>query len=250
MNISIVRTAVVVAALGAGVACLLRLHRTNQEMERELAELRRQNDERIATRAEQERKHAAAQRALAAIESRPAPPAAPDPAHAADPAATPAPLTAMLRVEDLTNRGRATAPDGLQTLIWAAIQGEDDELAASLVFGAGAREKTEAWRAKLPLESQARFATLEKMPGLFLAEEVVRKAAGMQIMKVVEDGPGKATVHARTSTLTGGLSVSKFPMEQTPTGWRLTIPAEMVEGMQKSRRGADPQAADQTRKAP
>jgi hypothetical protein len=213
MNISIVRTGVIVAVIGAGGACLVWLHRSNAGMEREVAELRRQNEARSATRAEQERKHAAAQRALAAVESRPAPPASPAPAPAADPSALPAPLTAMLRVEDLTNRGRATPSDALQTLIWAAIKGDDDELAASLVFGEGAREKAEAWRATLPPESQAKFATLEKLPGLFLAEEVVRKAAGMQIMKVVDDGPGKATVHARTSTLTGGLSISKFPLE-------------------------------------
>lgn len=236
MPISIARTTVVIALLGVGVAGLIWLHRSNGELQREVAELRRQNEERIATRAEQERKRAAASSLPVLAESRPAPtmPPAPAPARADEPATPSAPLTAMLRVEELTNRGRANPVDALQTLIWAAIKGDDDEFAASLVFGDGAREMAEVWRATLPAESQARFATLEKLPGLFLTEEIVRKAAGLQIMQVVEDGSGKMVVHARTSTLAGGLNVSKFPLEQTATGWRLTVPDKMIAGMQKA----------------
>ena len=77
MNISIARIAFVITVLGVGAVGLFWLHRANDEAQREVIELRRQNEERIAMRAEQERKHVAAQRALAEAESRPTPPASP-----------------------------------------------------------------------------------------------------------------------------------------------------------------------------
>lgn len=143
-------------------------------------------------------------------------------------------LLTMTPVEKLVNAGRVTPVAAVQTFIWAALNGADDELAAALALDKSAREKAEAWRAALPAESQARYATVEKLPGLFLAEEIVRKAAAVQVLDANDNGTGLVTVRARTANLSGKVSTSNFPMQLGPDGWRLIIPNDMIDGMRRS----------------
>jgi hypothetical protein len=142
--------------------------------------------------------------------------------------------TGMTRVEDFINAGRATPADAFQTLIWAAIKGDDGELAATLVFADGAREKAEAWRMALPVEMRQKYAVLEKLPGLFLTEEIVRKAAGAQILETIEDAPDRVTLRVQTATLGGGIGTAKFPFKRGEHGWGVEIAADMIVGMRKA----------------
>lgn len=242
---------VAAAILGAGLASLAVLYRSNTDKNQELENLRRENAGRAAAPAKPARQPAAP--IVAPIpDARLAPatsPAAPSAAQVRrDEEGNVVPLTSMIEVEHLTNRGRATPADALQTLFWSMIKGDEDEMVASLIFGKGAQEKAEAWRASLPPESQARFSALEKLPGLLMTEEVLRKAVALQIVRVDDDGPGRAIVRARGLSTSGNANTEEFPMEQTPTGWRFIIPANMVEGMLKSRRGADPRTMERVGK--
>ncbi|MCX6955006.1 MAG: hypothetical protein NTV51_22850 [Verrucomicrobia bacterium] len=144
----------------------------------------------------------------------------------------------MTPVEEFARAGRATPGAAFQTVIWAAMKGDDDELAATLVLADGAREKAEAWRAALPAEVQQKYAVLEKLPGLFLTEEIVRKAASAQIVETIEEAPGRVTLRVRTATVEGGSAgISSFPLKQGEGGWQLEIPADMVEAMRKKAAG-------------
>lgn len=250
MSPVVTRYATAGALLVAAVIGLGWLQRGNAALRWEIAELRRQNEVSAAARAELERRQAAAppagEQGVSAAIPPAGPPAnpqpAPTPAPAGAPAAAPAPLTAMLRVEELTNRGRATPADAWQTLIWAAMNGQEDELAACLVFTGAAREKAEAWRAALPAEAQAKYTPLEKLPGLFLTEEITRKAAAMQIMDTTEAGPGQVVVRMRQTTLTGSLSTAKLPMHQTERGWAFPIDEKMIDAVRKSTAKGQPEA--------
>jgi hypothetical protein len=221
------------------------LHRDNAALRQQIVELRRQNEAKMAARAEQERKLAeqSAPGRAASPHTVPTEPMAPR--VAAPVAATPAPAMPLTRLEDLTNVGRATPADAMLTLMWAAIKGQDDELAATLVFTGSAREKAEAWRAALPPEAQAKYAMPEKLPGLFLTEEIVREGAAIQVLETIDAGPGKALVRTRMSNVTGNVREHKIQMLQTERGWGLEVPENAIDGMRQSaaRKAAAQQAA-------
>ena len=139
----------------------------------------------------------------------------------------------MTRVEDFKNAGRATPEAAFQTLIWAAIKGDDDELAATLMLTDSAREKADEWRMALPAEIRQKYATVEKLPGLFLTEEIVRKAASAQILESIEHSPDRVTLRVKTSTLGGGTGVSEFLLTRGDRGWGIEIPEDMIAGMRK-----------------
>ena len=142
--------------------------------------------------------------------------------------------TEMMRVEDFRNCGRATPSDAFQTLIWAAIVGDDDELAATVVFGDGARELAEAWRVALPAEAQANYTIAEKLPGLFLTAAILPKSAAIEILETIELPPDQVRLRVRTVSLDGTVGISVCPMRRGDRGWGIEMPAEMVSAMRKS----------------
>jgi hypothetical protein len=246
MNRSAWKIGVAGGLLAAGAVGWSWLHRDNTALRQQVVELRRQNETKIAARAEQERKLAdqsPLERAVSQhVGTVPTSPAAPR--AGATVAASPAPPMAMTRVEDLTNLGLATPATAVVTMMWAAFKGQDDELAAAFILTAEAREKAEAWRASLPPEAQAKYATPEKLVGLFFAESILSSDAALQVLETSDAGPGKALVRVRMARLNGNVSETKIPMQQTEKGWGFEIPDKAIDGMRQSaaRKAAAPQA--------
>lgn len=176
------------------------------------------------------------------------PPAPPKPAAVvtalpAEPAAGTDPNAGMTPVEKLVNAGRATPGAAFQTLVWAALKGNDGELAASLGLSNEAGKKAAVWWATLPLENQARFTPLEKLPGLFLTEEVLRKAAGLEVLRVSDENEDRATLHVRMLSLNGRVTEDQFPMIRIEGDWKMLIPENMIDGMRRSFEQKKPKTA-------
>lgn len=246
MNLIAWKIGAVGGLLAAGAAGWSWLHRDNVALRQQIVELRQQNETKIAARAKEERELAERSPLERAVSQHvgtvPASPVAPR--SAAPIAASPASPMAMTRVEDLTNLGRATPADTVVTMIWAAFKGQDDELAAALVLTAEAREKAEAWRTELPPETRAKYATPEKLVGLFFAESILSSDAALQVLETSDAGPGKALVRTRIARLNGNVSELKIPMLQTERGWGFEIPDKAIDGMRQS--AARKAAAQQT----
>ena len=148
----------------------------------------------------------------------------------------------MTPVEKLVNAGRGTPVAAVQTFLWAALAEHDDEVAATLVLNQTARKKAEAWRAALPADAQAKYEVVEKLPGLFLTEEVVRKAASVKVLDAIDHGTGIVNVRLQTMDQNGRLGGSDFMVQQGPGGWQMIVPENMIDGMRRSaeRRSGDP----------
>lgn len=142
--------------------------------------------------------------------------------------------TGMVRVEECQNVGLATPEDALQTFVWAAIQGQMSELAATLELAGAAREKAEAWLTALPESAKAKYPTAESLPALFLTEEIVRKAVSLQVATVDYASAAEATVEAKTESTDGRVSISKFPVKQSSGVWRIVVSEQMVDGMRQA----------------
>ena len=154
--------------------------------------------------------------------------------------AEPDPDAGMTPVEKLVNAGRATPAAAFETMTWAALKGDDNELAATLALSNEAREKAAVWRAAFPAEDQAKFVPLEKLPGLFLAEEALRKAKGMQVLQVTDEEADRATLHVRTWSIQGHHSDMGYPMVRGKDGWQMVIPEKMIDGMRRQFEKAGP----------
>jgi RNA polymerase sigma factor (sigma-70 family) len=186
-----------------------------------------------------DRAKSVAEKSVTKIQPKPenVPLAPPQPAIVAAPAPQPVaevdPNAGMIPVEKLVNAGRATPGAAFETMTWAALTGDDNELAAALTLSNEAREKAAVWRAALPPEDQKKFVPLEKLPAIFLAEEALRKAKGMQVLGVTDEEGDRATLHVRTWSVKGNSSDAGVPMVRGKDGWQMIIPENMIDGMRR-----------------
>lgn len=139
----------------------------------------------------------------------------------------------MVKVEDLRNCGRATPADAFQTLIWAAFTGHDDEVAATIVLAEGDREIVKAWRAALPDEAQSHYPVIEKLPGIFLSAELLRRATAVQIGDAIESAPGETQVSVRIIQVDGTDFYLDAKMKYGNRGWGWEIPSKLISKWRK-----------------
>jgi hypothetical protein len=144
------------------------------------------------------------------------------------------PEKGMARLEFFKNVGRANPNQALQTLIWAALSGEQEELKRGLLVEGRARARAEVLIGRLPREAKA-SATPEGLAALWFSNRVLDVPAA-QMADVVFDDAAHATVVVR-----GGIGDQQsVQMQLGPTGWQVVVPERALEGMQKEVLGASP----------
>lgn len=159
----------------------------------------------------------------------PPPPAAPAPA-ASEPAPRPIPSAAW------KNAGRATPAAALETALWAAVGGDIDVLASTLVLGPEARRRAEAVLAGLPPEMRVQYATPEKFAALFTARDVPLDAS-LTLNPIKGDNENEALLRIRltgSQTVAGktALVESKstlLSLRRFDDGWKLQVPEAAIE---------------------
>jgi hypothetical protein len=233
------------ALLGAGLVGTISLHRHGALRRLQVAALQEQRDRRrrapaevrpmpITTSAAGETTNAsaAAQPAesaklraeIAALEKRA------EEHFASQSEATDAPATnrdpekGMTRLEYFRNAGQATPAAAFQTLVWAAMKGNDRAMAQTIGVADGARQEVQELIATLPESEREKYSTPESVIALFLAKAMVLVSA-IQVVDTTQTDASNATITVRG--LMG--NDQTLPMRLGATGWQLWEGEKNVE---------------------
>jgi hypothetical protein len=139
------------------------------------------------------------------------------------------PEKALTRLEHFQNLGRGTPGMAVQTLVWAAIKGEDAVLVDALAVTGAEREKAEAFLARLPEASRVKYPTPESLAALAVMGEILRGGA-LQIVGHTMVDPLHATVRVRTSDEG---KEAKLPMRLGPGGWQMVVPEGAITAIER-----------------
>lgn len=145
------------------------------------------------------------------------------------------PTVGPVRLENVENRGRATPTDALQTIIWAALKGDDAELAKSITMLPLTRTQAEEYLARLPVEARASW-TPEKLVTLW-ATYVMNDVSALQITGETMTSVEAATVTFSTPE-TGENEHINFKF--TPDGWKAYVPGDAVARLLRKLPAAPP----------
>lgn len=132
----------------------------------------------------------------------------------------------LVATSNWKNAGTATPEASIQTFFWAAFEGEVDLLANGIVVPEADRAKVMDWFSKLPPAVQSQYGEPEKLIALMLAKDA-GPLTGLQIVgerKVNDD----VLINTRFTTEDASIDQAAYLLRQTPSGWRLVVPADSV----------------------
>lgn len=137
------------------------------------------------------------------------------------------PRLGLTRLEYFQNRGRATPSAALETLVWAALRGDETMLADVTTLNSATRAKAEALIAQLPAEDRAKW-TPEKLGQLWFSGLFTEMLA-LQISGETTVAPDEAIVRLR---LANQHDEEKLALRLTPNGWKVLAPGAAVDHLQ------------------
>lgn len=144
------------------------------------------------------------------------------------------PERGMMRLENMRNVGKATPAAALQTLLWAAMQGDDQVMTQILGWDPKVRPQAQALIDGLPAETRARYPTPEAVTALVLAKHVL----GVPAIHITETTYQNAsTVSLTVKGLTS--ADQHLPMRLGPGGWQLIAGEPMLKGLGRLLAGKD-----------
>lgn len=138
------------------------------------------------------------------------------------------PRLGLTRLEYFQNRGRATPSAAFETLVWAALTGDEATLANATTLNSATRARAEAFIAELPAEERAKW-TPEKLGQLWFSG-LFTELTAIQIVGETTLSPGEALVRLRLANQGGE---EKLALRQTPGGWRVLAPSAAVDHLKK-----------------
>jgi hypothetical protein len=144
------------------------------------------------------------------------------------------PEQGFTRLEYFQNVGRATPAAAFQTLVWAALHGDDATLAAGLSLADRARARAAVLLASLPDDVRARSSP-EKLASLWWDGTVLDVPAAQVIRQEKQDD-----THATLLTRGGIGGSSTLHFRLSPTGWQIVVPETALESIQSKVIGYSP----------
>lgn len=138
------------------------------------------------------------------------------------------PRLGLTRLEHFQNRGQATPSAALETLVWAALKGDEATLANVTTLNSAIRSRAEAFLAELPAEERAQW-TPEKLGQLWFSG-LFTELSAVQIVGETTVGPDEAVVRLRLANRSGE---EKLALRLTPSGWKVLTPGAAVEHLKK-----------------
>lgn len=142
------------------------------------------------------------------------------------------PQLGLTRLEHFQNRGQGTPGAAFQTLVWAALKGDDAMLAQVCVASAPARTGAEALIARLPESARGQW-TPEKLAAMFFTGALSEVTAA----QVVAESPKDAHQVELSVLLTGrgGSKDPTIPLQWRlgANGWQVVFDEKMLGAVQK-----------------
>jgi hypothetical protein len=155
-------------------------------------------------------------------------------AEASAPPTSRDPEQGFTKLEYFQNVGRATPAATFQTLVWAALHGDESTLSAGLALDDRAHARAEVLLARLPDELRAQSSP-EKLAALWWNGTVLDVPAAQIIRQETQDD-SHATLLTRGGI--GGSSTLNF--RRSATGWQIVIPESALESIQSKVIGYSP----------
>lgn len=140
------------------------------------------------------------------------------------------PEKGFARLEYFQNAGRATPVAALQTVVWAALKGDDAALVAGLTVTDAARAKAAEFLAGLPEEVRRKYPTAESLGALVLTGEIV-DAAAVQVVGCAFTDSQHAVLDLRV--LQAADQALRIPMELGADGWRIVVSDRAIDTLKK-----------------
>lgn len=128
----------------------------------------------------------------------------------------------------LKNAGRSTPEASTETALWAAVAGEVDALANTMVFTPSARTKADAWFASLSDSTRQQYGSPEKVIALMIAKDAAG-LSGMQVIGQKEITPDDVGVRVRMGSVNGGTKEDTLVMHRVGNGWSMLLNDQVVE---------------------
>ncbi len=150
-------------------------------------------------------------------------------ADAAVMAANRDPEKGLTQLEFFQNVGWATPASAMQTLVWAAIHGDDATLIAGIAMTEGAWKKASDLLAQLPEGGREKYPTPESLAALILTNQILKESAAELQGTTMLDAQ-HAVVSGRT--VAGG-KTTNFPMQLGTGGWQMIIPDKAIDALKK-----------------
>lgn len=134
---------------------------------------------------------------------------------------------AIVLSSDWTYAGRATPAAAIETLLWAAMGGDLDALAQTLVLDDAAKAKANALLNSLPASSRSEYATPERFVALFTAKDLPNGA--MQLVSETKQPSGEVMMRVRLFQPDGSTRSTTVLARQTGGEWRLAVPLSAID---------------------
>jgi hypothetical protein len=137
------------------------------------------------------------------------------------------PEQGMTRLEHFRNVGRDTPRAAFQTLVWAAMKGDEQALAGALTMPDSARQKADALLARLPDGARKKYPNAESLAAIAVAGEML-KGGALELSGHTLTDVTHAIVQIRTP---GGAKEAKLPMQLGPGGGQFVVPERAIDAI-------------------
>ena len=140
------------------------------------------------------------------------------------------PRTGLTRLEHFQNLGQSAPATAFQTLVWAAMKGDDATLAQVSMVSESARAKAEALIARLPESGRAQW-TPEKLAAMFFTGAFGEVTAA----QVLAENPKDQQHVALSVRLVGAGKETTIPLltQLGANGWQVVFDEKMFGAVQK-----------------
>lgn len=137
------------------------------------------------------------------------------------------PRLGLTRLEYFQSHGQATPSAAVETLVWAALKGDEAMLADVTTLNSATRAKAEAFIAQLSTEERLKW-TPEKLGQLWFSGLFTELSA----VQIVGESISADEAIVRLRFAHRG-DEEKLALRQTPNGWKVLAPSAAVEHLKK-----------------
>jgi hypothetical protein len=147
------------------------------------------------------------------------------------------PEKGLTRLEHFKEVGQATPSAAFQSLVWAALNGDDTVLANVVGMTVEARQRAEAWVATWPAEALPK-PTPEKLAATVMSGPITEVPALHILSAAIENDGRTATLSVRVPHASKPDATERVPMQLGPKGWYVVVSENQIERLQKKLRAA------------
>lgn len=143
-------------------------------------------------------------------------------------------------VERWKNQGLATPANTLESVVWAALGGEIDQLATMLVYDPESRAAADALYASLSPESRKYFPNAEKLLTSLIVSRVPTDLVNAKPIDQTSDNPDLVVASFQLQGSSKSSAEPRnvvFRFQRVGSDWKLVVPKTVVAEFQSSLKG-------------